>query len=246
MLSDAPAHRHRGAAHPFEHAFERGDPGLRSGVRHPLSSVHDRLRHPRIQPRRAPAADRRGRPPPAPGRRSPPSTSGPRRDVAPTSPARSARPPSPLPRRGQAPPGSPRATARPGWWSRGSTPPAHRLHRREPDEKTHVNREPALLAVDGMARHVQNAVEAAQPIQREGQVLAGLVVDLELAHRDALAMHRRVEPAERLEREQPQDVARGRADGSCRTRSRPGRGASDREAARSSARGGRRSRRRSG
>ena len=79
--------------------------------------------------------------------------------------------------------------------------------------------QPALLAVHRVARHVQDTVEIPEPIEGEGQILAGLVVDLELAHRDTLAMHRRIEPTERLEREQPQNVAR--AGETARAESRP-------------------------
>ena len=43
-----------------------------------------------------------------------------------------------------------------------------------------------------VAAYVQDTVVVPQPIEGEGQILAGLVVDLELADRDALAMHRRI------------------------------------------------------
>ena len=68
--------------------------------------------------------------------------------------------------------------------------------------------EATLLSEHRVARYVEDTVEAAEPFQSEGQILAGLVVDFELADRDAFAMHRRIEHLDRLEREEPQDVAR--------------------------------------
>ena len=65
-----------------------------------------------------------------------------------------------------------------------------------------------FLAGHRLARYVQDPVEIPEPVEGQGQILAGLIVDLELADRDALATHRPVETVERLECKQTQDVAR--------------------------------------
>ena len=49
-----------------------------------------------------------------------------------------------------------------------------------------MNSEAPFLAVHRVARYVQHAIKIPKPVEGKGEILAGLVVDLVLAYRDAL------------------------------------------------------------